>query len=121
MEGSGHPAVHSLADHPLSLGLSKACIRRCDLLITTDSGPRHFGTAFDRPVLTLFGPTHIAWTETYHAKAVHLQKQVPCGPCQQRVCPLDHRCMKELMPAEVLAAAEALLARFPPAPRALAG
>ena len=31
-------------------------------------------TAFDRPVLTLFGPTHIAWTETFHEKAVHLQR-----------------------------------------------
>ena len=61
-----------------------------DLLVTTDSGPRHFAAAFDRPVVTLFGPTHIAWTETYHPRAIHLQKQVPCGPCQQRVCPLDH-------------------------------
>ncbi len=106
-----HPAVHSLADHPLSLGLSKACVRRCDLLVTTDSGPRHFGIAFDRPVLTLFGPTHIAWTETYHAKSVHLQKRVPCGPCQRRVCPLDHRCMNELTPGEVFAAATDLLRR----------
>jgi heptosyltransferase-2 len=108
---AAHPAVHSLSDHPLSIGLTKACVRRCDLLITTDSGPRHFGVAFDRPVLTLFGPTHVAWTETYHAKSVHLQKAVPCGPCQKRVCPLDHRCMTGLTPGEVLAAAEALLRR----------
>jgi heptosyltransferase-2 len=93
----------------LSLGLTKACVRRCDLLVTTDSGPRHFAAAFDRPVVTLFGPTHIAWTETYHPRAVHLQKQVDCGPCQRRVCPLDHRCMKQLTPAEVFEAAEGLL------------
>jgi heptosyltransferase-2 len=104
--------VHALADYPLSLGLTKACVRRADLLITTDSGPRHFAAAFDRPVVTLFGPTHIAWTETYFAKAIHLQKQVACGPCQLRVCPLDHRCMKELTPTEVLAAADDLLARY---------
>jgi heptosyltransferase-2 len=97
----------------LSLGLSKACVRRADLLITTDSGPRHFAAAFDRLVITLFGPTHIAWTETYHAKAVHLQKQVDCGPCQRRVCPLDHRCMRGLLPAEVVAAATELLADYP--------
>ena len=93
----------------LSLGLSKACVRRADLLVTTDSGPRHFAHAFDRPVVTLFGPTHIAWTETYHPRAVHLQKQVDCGPCQRRVCPLDHRCMKQLTPDEVFVAAEGLL------------
>jgi heptosyltransferase-2 len=115
---TGHPAVHALADLAdpapgggprLSLGLSKACVRRADLLVTTDSGPRHFAAAFGRPVLTLFGPTHIAWTETYFPLAVHLQKEVDCGPCQRRVCPLDHRCMKGLLPAEVFAAAGRLL------------
>jgi heptosyltransferase-2 len=120
VQRAAHPAVHTIADHPLSVGLSKACVRRCNLLITTDSGPRHFGIAFDRPVLTLFGPTHIVWTETYHARSMHLQKRVPCGPCQRRVCPLDHRCMKQLTPAEVLAAADLLLTRYPPAPPALA-
>ncbi len=102
--------VCSLADHPVSLGLTKACVRRADLLITTDSGPRHFAAAFDRPVVTLFGPTHIAWTETYYRKALHVQKAVPCGPCQRRVCPLrHHRCMTELTPDEVHAAAVRLL------------
>jgi len=113
-----HPAVRALGDlaapvrpdgPTLSLGLTKASVRRCDLLITTDSGPRHFAAAFDRPVVTLFGPTFIAWTETHHPRAIHLQKQVDCGPCQRRVCPLDHRCMKQLLPAEALAAAEGLL------------
>ena len=112
-----HPAIQSLADHtapeadgpPLSLGLSKALVRRCDLLVTTDSGPRHFAAAFNRPVVTLFGPTHIAWTETYFPLAVHLQKQVPCGPCQRRVCPAGHhQCMRELLPAEVVAAVQRL-------------
>src|SRR5205807_8165272 len=104
------PDVSSLADERLSLGLTKALVRRAALLITTDSGPRHFAAAFDRPVVTLFGPTHIAWTETYYARAIHLQKAVPCGPCQLRTCPLDHRCMKLLMPAEVFEAAVSLLA-----------
>ena len=109
------PGVAALCDlaeqagGKLSLGLSKACVARADLLVTTDSGPRRFAHAFDRPVLTLFGPTHIAWTETYHPRAVHLQKQVDCGPCQERICPLDHRCMKRLTPEEVFRAAEGLL------------
>lgn len=115
---ASHPYVHSLGDltaptlpdgPQLSLGLTKACVRRADLLVTTDSGPRHFAAAFDRPVVTLFGPTHIEWTETYHPRAVHLQKRVDCGPCQLRVCPLDHRCMQRLTPDEVFSAAEGLL------------
>jgi heptosyltransferase-2 len=113
-----HTNVHALADLTapqapdgpvLSIGLTKACVRRADLLVTTDSGPRHFAAAFDRPVVTLFGPTHIEWTETYHPRAVHLQKRFECGPCQLRICPIDHRCMRELKPEEVFAAAEGLL------------
>ncbi len=112
-DGSRSPHVFALSDATLSLGLTKALVRRSDLLVTTDSGPRHFAAAFGRPVVTLFGPTHIGWTETYYAKAVHLQKPVPCGPCQQRVCPLDHRCMTDLSPAEVFAAADRLLRSHP--------
>jgi heptosyltransferase-2 len=112
--GAGHPHVRGLADHPLSLGLTKSCIRRADLLVTTDSGPRHFAAAFGRPVITLFGATHIAWTETYYPLAVHLQKKLDCGPCQQRVCPLGHhRCMKELTPDSVFAAVVRLMAVLP--------
>lgn len=108
---SGRPGVHSLADETLNIGLTKACIQRADLLVTTDSGPRHFAAAFQTPVVTLFGPTHIAWTETYYRHAVHLQQKVECGPCQKRVCPLDHRCMTLLTPAQVFAAAAQLLDR----------
>jgi heptosyltransferase-2 len=103
--------VFPLSEEPLSLGLTKAIVRRCDLLVTTDSGPRHFAAAFNRPVVSLFGPTHIAWTHTYFAKEIQLQKRLPCGPCQQRRCPEGHhRCMRELTPEEVYAAAQRLLA-----------
>jgi heptosyltransferase-2 len=103
------PGVYSLADEPLSLGLTKALIRRCTLLVTTDSGPRHFAAAFDRPVVSLFGPTFIDWTRTYFAKEICLQVKVPCGPCQLRVCSTDHACMKLLSPEQVFAAVQQLL------------
>jgi heptosyltransferase-2 len=114
---ANRPWVQSVADQLLSLGLTKALVRRATVLVTTDSGPRHFAAAFDRPVVTLFGPTFIAWTETYFPRAINLQKPVPCGPCQLRTCPLDHRCMKDLTPTEVLAAVEDLLARGEPLER----
>ena len=104
--------VGTLADEAVSLGLSKACVRRLDLLVTTDSGPRHFAACFDVPVVTLFGPTHIAWTETYYPRAVHVQHRLECGPCQQPTCALGHhRCMRDLGPDEVFDAASALLER----------
>jgi heptosyltransferase II len=103
---ANHPRVVSLADQTLGIGLTKACIRRAALLITTDSGPRHFAAAFHTPVITLFGPTHIAWTRTHHPQAWHLFYPVECGPCQKRVCPEGHhRCMRALTPESVLTVA----------------
>jgi heptosyltransferase-2 len=109
---SRHRQVVSLADEPLGIGLTKACVRRSALLVTTDSGPRHFAAAFGVPVVSLFGPTHIAWTRTYHPLAIHLQQPVPCGPCQRPTCrPKHHRCMRELEPGTVFDAVTRLLGR----------
>jgi heptosyltransferase-2 len=104
------PGVVSLADEPLGLGLTKACIRRSRLLITTDSGPRHFGIGFDVPTLTLFGPTRIDWTLTHHPRSLHLFHPVPCGPCQKPTCrEIHHRCLRDLLPNPVLEAARRML------------
>jgi heptosyltransferase-2 len=109
---ANHWKVVSLADAPLSIGLTKAAVKLSKLLVTTDSGPRHFAPPFDVPVVTLFGPTHIAWSETYYSKALHLQHPVDCGPCQQRTCPLGHhRCMKELSVETVFSAVARMLPR----------
>ncbi len=105
VRGAAHPRVVSLADEPLGIGLSKACVRRSRLLVTTDSGPRHFAAAFNVPVITLFGPTHVGWSENHFERAVHLQLDLACVPCQQRTCPLQHhRCMRDLSVDQVYAA-----------------
>jgi heptosyltransferase-2 len=110
--GAADPRVVSLAGVTPSLGLTKAAVRSARLLITTDSGPRHFAQPFGVPVVTLFGPTHIAWSETHYEKARHLQIPIDCGPCQQRTCPKrHHRCMTDLTPETVHRAALDLLAR----------
>ena len=84
-------------------------MRRSALMITTDSGPRHFAAAFGTPVITLFGPTHIAWTRTYHPQAWHIIHKVPCGPCQRPVCPEGHhRCMRDLVARECFPGGAAL-------------
>src|SRR5262249_15472319 len=58
---AGHPRVVGLADQPLSIGLTKACVKRSLLMVTTDSGPRHFAVAFGVPIVGLFGPTPPIW------------------------------------------------------------
>ena len=83
-------------DQPLlSLGELKSLIKRSDLLLCNDTGPRHFAKAFGVPVVTIFGPTHPQWTRTgYEAERI-VRIDIECGPCQQRICPLGHLdCMK---------------------------
>ncbi len=94
---AGHPRVVSLADQPLSIGLSKACVRRSRLMVTTDSGPRHFAVAFGVPLVTLFGPTPPIWGQNPSANEDRLSVPLDCLGCHARTCPLQHhRCMRDL-------------------------
>ncbi len=100
-----------LLDKPLlTLGGLKSLIRRSDLLICNDAGPRHFAKALDVPVVTIFGPTHPDWTATSYRSEKIVRIDVPCGPCQQRVCPLSHtECMTGVTVDAVFEAATSLL------------
>jgi heptosyltransferase II len=90
--------VVSLAEiEELPIGLTKACIRRSRLLVTTDSGPRFMGVAFGKPVVTLFGPTDPRMTGTHYERETCLSLSLDCQPCMARECPLrHHRCMRDL-------------------------
>jgi heptosyltransferase-2 len=98
-------------DSPLlTLGELKSLIRRSDLLVCNDAGPRHIAKAFDVPVVAVFGPTHPDWTSTSYRDERIVRIDVDCGPCQQRVCPLGHHpCMTGVTVDMVFAAAVALL------------
>ena len=108
---AAHPRVVSLADEPLTVGLSKACIARGRLMISTDSGPRHMAVALGVPTIALFGPTDPVWSESYFDRAVTLRREVDCGPCHRRVCPHGHhKCMQELTVDTVYASVQQQLA-----------
>jgi heptosyltransferase-2 len=100
----------TILDNPvMRLGPLKALIRRAHLLITNDTGPRHFANAFGTPVVTVFGPTDPRWTETESESERSLMVKVHCGPCMKRECPLDHRCMTWVSSEMVAASAGELL------------
>ncbi len=105
-----HAAV-DLGSAGLTLGGLKEIVRRCDLMVTNDTGPRHIAAAFDVPVVTIFGPTHPQWTEIYFEKERKVSVPVFCGPCQKKTCPLDHRCMTRVTPGMVFSTATELLPR----------
>jgi len=108
----------TVLDNPvMRLGPLKALIRQASLLVTNDTGPRHFANAFGTPVVTIFGPTDPQWTATDSPDERALMVKVDCGPCMKRTCPLDHRCMTRISSEMVLEPAFDLLAR----PTAAAG
>jgi heptosyltransferase-2 len=95
----------------LTLGELKSLIADADLLLGNDTGPRHFGRAFDTHRVTVFGPTEQRWTDTSHGNETIVKMEVPCGPCHKKVCPLEEQvCMTRVTVDMVAAACEKELA-----------
>ncbi len=104
---SSSPA--NFASSYLPLNLLKALVEQCDLMVTNDTGPRHFAVAFDKPVAVIMGPTDPRHTACNLDKTAVVRKDVPCGPCHKRVCPMDHACMKEISATDVIEAVDQLI------------
>jgi len=97
------------ADEVVPLGDLAAVLRRCRLMVSTDSGPRHFGIAAGIPVVVLIGSTHPGYTAVDYPDYRVVCEQVSCWPCHLERCPIDFRCMKLLTPMRVLTEARSLL------------
>ena len=92
-----------------------ACLARAKVLISGDSGVMHMATGVGTPVVALFGPTVEAFGFfPYRGRATVLEQDLSCRPCSAAGtarCPLGHhRCLVELAPDAVAAAALELVA-----------
>jgi heptosyltransferase-2 len=88
-----------------------AVISIADVLITNDTGPAHIGAALHTPTLVIFGPTNPLTTYPFSAGAEIIRHPPDCAPCMLRDCPIDHRCMTAITPAEVFERASALISQ----------
>jgi len=93
----------------IDLAHLKPLIDRCDLLITNDTGPRHYAVAFDVPVVVLMGPTDPRYTNANLERTIIIREEISCAPCHKKTCPADHRCMRNITPERVLDAVGRLL------------
>lgn len=108
----------ALSQPVLPLDRLKALVRRGTVMVTGDTGPRHLAVAFDRPVVCLIGPNDPNYTNYCLERTTLIRKDLPCSPCQRKVCPLGHhRCMRDITVAEVEAAVLDLLRRTGDQPR----
>jgi lipopolysaccharide heptosyltransferase II len=82
--------------------------------VSNDSGAMHLASAVGVPVAAIFGPTREYETRPLPrsgARADVLIHPVWCRPCMLRECPIDHRCMKGLLPERVFTSVRELMAR----------
>lgn len=104
------------SDVTLSIAGLKSVVKRLALLVTTDTGPRHFALAFDVPTVCVMGSTDPRMTDQPRTRSevVRLEPALDCMPCHEKECPLKHhRCLEDLGAAPVLAAVERVLAMPP--------
>lgn len=90
-----------------------ATLSLVDLLVTNDTGPAHIASALGRPTLVIFGPTNPLTTRPFSAVGEIVRKPPDCAPCMLRECPIDHRCMTAITPADVFERARTLLTDKP--------
>lgn len=110
--GMSRTGAVSLAQHPRDLERLKAQVAGARLLLVGDSGPRWVAAAFDVPCVSVMGPNfpELTASSLENCRVVRLEG-LECAPCLERTCPLEHhRCMRDLPPSQVVAAARELLA-----------
>jgi lipopolysaccharide heptosyltransferase II len=98
-----------------SLAELRALAERAALYIGGDSGPLHVAATTRVPIVGLYGPTLPArsapWRDPRWIDVAVDAGNLPCRPCDQRVCaPGDFRCLTSIAPEQVLEAAARALA-----------
>ena len=63
-------------------------IRRCEFIISNDSGPVHIAAAMNKTVFAFFGPTDPRKTGPYGSRHYIFQADLPCIRCLKRKCSL---------------------------------
>jgi len=87
-----------------------AVINSLDVFISGDCGPLHIAAGLGIPTVGIFGPTNPALTGPFgdtHKVICHPQE---CSFCNRRSGKCDFKCMLTIIPEEIAAAAEEILA-----------
>jgi heptosyltransferase-2 len=107
----------SVANAAGEFGLQEtgACLARARVLVSGDTGVMHMATGVGTRVVALFGPTVAQFGFfPYSGAAVVMERDLDCRPCSamgSARCPLGHHhCLTEILPEQVTAAVERLVA-----------
>ena len=86
-------------------------LRRCDLLITTDSGPAHVAAAVGTPVVGIY--SGLDYPNCWHPhgdRHIIIRKEIDCQICVKESCD-SMACIKRITVEEVLSAARKFMER----------
>jgi lipopolysaccharide heptosyltransferase II len=126
------PQPPLIATGRLTLRQTAALIQRCDLLIGNDSSPLHIAAAVGTPTIGIYGPSNPAHFHPVgeNHRHVSIQSVLPCSPCfhfigsepiwQRNLCH-TYRCLKQITVADVMVAAQSLIAELWKRPTASGG
>ena len=107
-----HPSLNLAGQ--TTLGSLAAVIRHCALFISNDTGPAHLAVAVDTPSVTVFGPAdRRRWAPLDQTRHPIAFQDVDCSPCPHWECPIDHRCLRRVEAAQVIALANHLIEGAP--------
>ncbi|MBP2654331.1 MAG: rfaQ [Firmicutes bacterium] len=82
-----------------------AVIERATVVVTGDTGPLHIAAAVGTPAVAVFGPTNPLYYGPRQGKRSFLQAGLDCSFCHKYRCPKgDAKCMKDVLPAQVVEA-----------------
>jgi heptosyltransferase-2 len=108
INAASHDPIVTVIAGRTSLRELCACLARCRVLLTSDTGPMHLAAAVGTPTVAIFGSTDPALTGPNYPgvepRHTIIRHPVACSPCFLRECPIDFRCMKRIEPEQVAAA-----------------
>lgn len=93
-----------------NLGEAIELMNCADAVISNDSGLMHIAAALNKPLVVVYGSTSPEFTPPLAGSVKIVNNEIECSPCFERECPkVHHKCLQELMPAQVLTALQELL------------
>lgn len=93
----------------LSLAELLDALPHCTHLVGVDGALPHLAARFGIPTTVIFGPNEPAWKRPLGTQHSIVREHVPCSPCFLAKCPLDHRCMTSITPAQVVTSVKAAI------------
>lgn len=102
IDAGGHTTIRQAA----------ALLERCDLLVSSDSGPIHLAAAVGTPVVSIsLGRVQPRVTGPYLPGSLALEAELDCAPCADPAACPHQRCKQTITPDDALAAVWVLLGR----------